>query len=65
MNLRKLEGKKIRLIDIDGKVFTGYVGDYVAIEDNNSEEEAIILDIISHSNPIQFNKSEIKSISIL
>lgn len=71
MELRSLEGKKIRLTDTDGYVYTGVVGDYVYADDNDPEEEAIILDYLTrndgfkYENPIEFRASEIKSIEVI
>ncbi len=52
--------KHIKLIDIDGAVFIGTVGDYIYPEDNApSGEEALVLDIEGFVHPIQFDASEI------
>ncbi len=67
-----LESKKIRLVDIDGDVYEGKVGDYVFPDDNEPEGvEGIILDDpvrndgYKYQNPVQFNAPEIKSIEII
>ena len=72
MDLRSFEGKKVRLIDIDGDVFEGYASDYIFPEDNVPEEvEAIVLDYPVKNNnhkfdyPVEFAAPEIKSIEII
>lgn len=71
-DLRKFEGKSVRLTDVDGDVFEGYASDYVFPEDNVPEEiEAIILDYpvrsdgYRYKNPVEFTAPEIKSIEII
>ena len=34
---QSLEGKKVRITDIDGEIFEGIVGDYIFPEDNEPE----------------------------
>ena len=72
MDLRSFEGKKVRLIDIDGDVFEGYASDYIFPEDNFPEEvEAIILDYpvkngsYKFEYPVEFTAPEIKSIEVI
>ena len=72
MNLRSFEGKKVRLIDVDGNAFEGYASDYIFPEDNVPEEiEAIILDYPVKNNnykfeyPVEFTAPEIKSIEVI
>lgn len=72
MELRKLEGKHIRLIDVDGDVFEGLVGDYIFPDDNEPEGiEGIVMDYPMQGDGkkspylIQFNASDIKSIEII
>lgn len=61
-----LEGKRVRLTDIDGKVFTGKVTDYVYPEDNEPEDiDCIIIRDDKTKRSIGFNNPEIKSIDIL
>ncbi len=63
MRLSTLEGKEIKLTDIDGDRYVGAVGDYIYPEDNNGQE-AIIVDN-GDSLPIQFNLDEIVSVEII
>jgi len=64
MTLRQLEGKNVRLVDIDGDVFEGYVGDYMYPDDDNPE--GIILDIDGdRRNPIGFFSNDIRSVKII
>lgn len=73
MNLRFYEGKNVKLTDIDGKIYTGYVADYIFAEDNVPKEmEAVILDYpirksdgYKYRNPVEFTAPEIKSIEII
>lgn len=73
LNLRSLEGKNIRLTDIEEEVFVGYVADYVFAEDNVPEEvEAIILDYpvrqsdgYKYKNPVEFIAPDIKSVEVI
>lgn len=69
MDLKKVIGKKVRLLSMSGRIFEGEVGDYIYPEDN--EPEGIILDYpirndgYKYPNPVQFNAPEIKSIEIM
>lgn len=73
MNLRFYEGKNVKLTDVDGEIYTGYVTDYIFAEDNAPEEvEAIMLDYpiresdgYKYQNPVEFTAPEIKSIEIM
>lgn len=66
MKLVELEGKKVRIMANNKKVYEGIVGDYIYPEDNEPEgEEGIIIDNPKYSHPIQFNAHEIKSIEII
>lgn len=73
MNLRYFEGKNVRLIDNEGKIFEGYAADYIFPEDNVPEEiEALVLDYpvrisdgYKYKNPVEFKVTEITNIEIL
>lgn len=72
MDLKKVIGKKVRLLSMSGRIFEGEVGDYIYPEDNEPEGiEGIILDHpirndgYKYPNPVQFNAPEIKSIEIM
>jgi hypothetical protein len=60
-------GHKIRLIDIDGKVWEGRVSDFSKAIDNDQDDEppynAIIVETFEHG--IEFHEDEIQSIEIL
>lgn len=69
---QSLEGKKVRIVDIDGEIFEGIVGDYIYPEDNEPKEvEAIVLDYpirddgFKYENPVEFTAPEIKSIELI
>lgn len=72
MELRRLEGKRIRLINTENEEFEGVVGDYVFPEDNEPEGiEGIIVDYpirgdgYRYRNPVLFNSPDIKSVEII
>lgn len=72
MELYKLEGKRVRLIDSESEEFEGIVGDYIFPEDNEPEGiEGIILDYpvrgdgYQYDSPVLFNAPDIKSIEIV
>lgn len=65
---QELEGKKVRIIDIDGEKFEGVVTDYIYPEDNEPEGIAAIDVYNSTQRPGQwlgFNEDEIKSIEVI
>lgn len=65
---QELEGKKVKIIDVDNEVFTGKVTDYIYPEDNEPEGIAAIAVGNCPQRPgqwIGFNENEIKSIKII
>lgn len=64
MKLSAYEGKKARIVDIDGQEFYGYVTDYILPEDNEPEGESIVLKTLE-GVLIEFRKEEIKEIEII
>lgn len=69
---QSLEGKRVRIVDVDGEIFEGVVGDYIYSEDNEPEGvDAIVLDYptrndgYKYQDLIRFNADEIKSIEII
>ena len=65
---QSLEGKKIRITDIDGEIFEGIVGDYIYPEDNEPEGIAAIDIYDCPHRPgqwIGFNETDIESIEII
>ncbi len=67
MNLRKFEGKKVRITDTEGETFEGFATDYVFPEDNEPEgEEGITLEKCpQRPYLLGFNESDIKSIEVI
>ena len=68
MNLINYDGKKVRIISIDNKVYEGLVGDYCYPEDDENDLEMIIVDVTKGTNvgkPVGFYGTDIKSIEIL
>ena len=64
--IQALEGKKIRLIDVDGEEFEGIVEDYIYPEDNEPEEVAAVdMRVKDSENWISFYKNQIQSIEVL
>lgn len=65
---QKLEGKRVKIIDVDGEVFTGKVTDYIYPEDNEPEGISAIAVADCPQRPgqwIGFNETEIKSIEVI
>lgn len=63
---RRMEGKKVRLIDNDGDLFEAKLTDYIYPEDNEPEGVAsIIIWNESTGRSIEFLESDIKSIEII
>ena len=65
MNLKSLEGKRVRLIDVSGKKYEGIVGDYIYPEDNEPEGMASIILDISKNNAVEFFEREIRAIDVI
>ncbi len=72
MDLKGLEGKSIRLIDIAGDEYVGRVSEYIYADDNVPVEvEAIVLDYpikngrTKYNNLIEFTSKEIETIEII
>ena len=65
---QSLEGKKVKIIDVNGELFEGIVADYIFPEDNEPEGIAAI-DIEkcpqSPGQLIGFNEDEIESIEVV
>lgn len=65
---RSLEGKRVRIVDVDGEVFEGKVMDYIFPEDNEPEGIAGINMYKCPQRPgqwIGFNETDIKSIEVV
>lgn len=63
-----LEGKRIKLVDVNGDIFEGFVSDYIYPDDNEPEEIAEICLEDCPQRPgqwIGFNETDIKSIEII
>ena len=71
MPLRNYEHKNVKLIDTDGYVYKGFVGDYIYADDSPYDVEGIVLDNLvrndgtKYDNPIMFILPEIRSIEII
>lgn len=62
MNIKKYDGKSIKLTDIDNQIFIG-IGKYITSGDNEDLGEAFV--VYDSNQWVQFIPSEIKSIEIL
>lgn len=66
---RELEGKRVKIVDIDGTIFEGTVCDYIAPEDNDPEGVAAVNIENCPQRPewafIGFNETEIRSLTVL
>lgn len=70
IDLKKLVGSKVRIVDIDDITYEGIVDEYIDAEDNVPEEiEAIVLSVLlrldngeKFINPIEFKATEIISV---
>lgn len=67
MELRRFEGKRIRLTDINEEVFIGRAEDYVFPEDNEPEgvESITLYDCPQRPYPVEFYATDIKSIELI
>lgn len=68
MELINYEGKKVRIVDVDGVVFEGKVTDYVYPDEDNTGLESIIIDCINgplSGKPVEFWENDIKSIRVV
>ena len=63
MGLKLYYHKKVTIITYENKLFVGFVGDYIATEDNNTGLESIILD--TNDGLYEFNENDIKEINIM
>jgi hypothetical protein len=59
-----LQQKKVKILDVDGEVFSGTVSDYFYPEDNEPEEESIVIDS-STGDLLEFYERYIKSIEVV
>lgn len=65
---RELEGKNVRIVDVDGEVFTGKVTDYIYPEDNEPEGIGAIAIKDCPQKPgqwIGFNETDIQLIEVV
>ncbi len=67
MEIRKFEGKNVRLVNIDGEVFVGRAEDYIFPEDNEPEgvESITLYDCPQRLHPVEFYATDIRSIELI
>lgn len=65
MSLTRYDGKKVKIVNVNGEVFFGTVTDYVFPEDNEPEEESIIVDALDNEYPIEFYAKDIETIEMI
>ena len=66
MKLSDYAGKKVKIVDADNIIYTGFVYGYTKAEDNDENEDSI--DVIPTRNStegVELFESEIKSIEII
>lgn len=64
----ELEGRTVRIVDVDGQIFEGVVGDYIFPEDNDPEGvPGIVLENCPQrpGELIGFNEPEVQSVTSL
>lgn len=63
IDLQSYQNKQVTIVDIDNKIWTGYVDNYNPPDDfGNGEEESIEISTKDAGSLIEFLASEIKSI---
>ncbi len=68
MKLNAYENKRVKIVDVDEKIFVGNVVDYLSAEENEPDGEAIIIKNLSGELSgalIEFHSEEIKEITII
>ena len=63
LRLRELLNEQVELVDVEGRMWQGYISDYIAPEENACNQEIIII----HTNygPIEFYEKNIFSATII
>lgn len=70
MKLIEYEGKRVKILSVNGNLYTGTVGDYCYPEDNENGLEMIVLDVETKNGEhvdqaIGFYGNEIKFIEVV
>lgn len=72
VELKTLEGERVRLVSTSGETYEGEVGDYIFADDNEPEGvEGIVLDYPTRGDGLkckylmQFNAPDIESIEVI
>ena len=68
MDLKQFIGEWVRVVDMDGDVFVGEVSDYIWADDQPDEIgeiDAIVLDIPRAKYPMEFLRTDIKSVEVI
>lgn len=68
MELKKYEGKKVKIVDVDDIVFEGTVTDYIYPDEDETGLESIIIKCSKgplHGQSVEFWEKDIKEIDIL
>ena len=66
MELKQYCGKRVRIIDVDGKSFEGKITDYIYPGDDDTELESIIIDCTKgklEGKSVEFWERDIRSIN--
>lgn len=64
MELKFYYGKKVNIVDTNGKSFVGTVSDHFFHDDNESGKESIVIDTYG-GDAIEFTEEDIQTIAII
>lgn len=68
MTFQQYEGKRVRIVDINGRTFEGVVTDYIYPDEDDTGSESIIVDCQSgplKDRGVEFWQEDIKSIEVI
>ena len=68
MTFQQYEGKRVRIVDINGRTFEGAVTDYIYPDEDDTGSESIIVDCQSgplKGHGVEFWQEDIKSIEVI
>ena len=68
MKLIEYEGKKVRIVDVDGDKFEGTVSDYIYPDEDDTGLESIVINCTKgpmSGNYVEFWEKDIKTIEVI
>ena len=68
MKLIDFEGKRVKIVSVNNRMFEGRIADYIYAEDNNPEIESIVMDCEKgplSGMAVEFREEDIKVIEII